>query len=83
MPATRLTRSGATRQLLDEAEARVFAIAESGFRNQTGFQHINVRCSRMIDRVQELHDRENPSDITGVPTGFDDLDARKACSRAT
>jgi hypothetical protein len=27
--------------LLDEAEAKVFAIAEGGFRHQTGFVHIN------------------------------------------
>ena len=28
----------------------------------------------MVERIEELYDRENPSDITGVPTGFDDLD---------
>jgi len=64
------------KQLLDEAEAKVFAIAESGFRHQSGFQHINPLLTQVVERIQELHDRDNPSDITGVPTGYHDLDAR-------
>ncbi len=64
------------KQLLDEAEAKVFAIAESGFRHQSGFQHINPLLTQVVERIQELHDRDNPSDITGVPTGYHDLDGR-------
>ena len=64
------------KQLLDEAEAKVFAIAESGFRSETGFQHINPLLTQVVERIQELHDRDNPSDITGVPTGYHDLDAK-------
>ncbi|MDR0578506.1 MAG: replicative DNA helicase [Candidatus Accumulibacter sp.] len=64
------------KQLLDEAEAKVFAIAESGFRYQSGFQHINPLLTQVVERIQELHDRDNPSDVTGVPTGYHDLDAR-------
>jgi replicative DNA helicase len=60
--------------LLDEAEAKVFAIAESGMRHQTGFQHINPLLTQVVERIQELHDRDNPSDITGIPTGYNDLD---------
>jgi replicative DNA helicase len=63
-----------TKTLLDEAEQKVFAIAESGARHQTGFVHINPLLSEVVDRIQELHDRDNPSDITGVPTGYLDLD---------
>lgn len=62
--------------LLDEAEAKVFAIAESGFRHQTGFVHINPLLTQVVERIQELHDRDNPSDITGVPTGYHDLDSK-------
>jgi replicative DNA helicase len=64
------------KQLLDEAEARVFAIAEGGFRHQSGFQHINPLLTQVVERIQELHDRDNPSDITGVPTGYHDLDSK-------
>jgi replicative DNA helicase len=62
--------------LLDEAEAKVFAIAEGGFRHQSGFVHINPLLTQVVERIQELHDRDNPSDITGVPTGYHDLDAK-------
>jgi replicative DNA helicase len=64
------------KQLLDEAEAKVFAIAEGGSRHQSGFQHINPLLTQVVERIQELHDRDNPSDITGVPTGYHDLDAK-------
>ncbi len=64
------------KQLLDEAEAKVFAIAESGFRHQSGFQHINPLLTQVVERIQELHDRDNASDITGIPTGYHDLDGR-------
>ena len=64
------------KQLLDEAEAKVFAIAESGFRHQSGFQHINPLLTQVVERIQELHDADNPSDITGVPTGYHDLDGK-------
>ena len=65
-----------TKTLLDEAEQKVFAIAESGIRHQTGFVHINPLLSEVVERIQELHDRDNPSDITGVPTGYIDLDQK-------
>ena len=64
------------KQLLDEAEAKVFAIAEGGFRHQSGFVHINPLLTQVVERIQELHDRDNPSDITGLPTGYHDLDAK-------
>jgi replicative DNA helicase len=65
-----------TKKLLDEAEARVFAIAESGMKHQAGFVHINPLLNEVVERIQELHDRDNPTDITGVPTGYTDLDQK-------
>ena len=47
---------------------------EMGARNQQGFVHINPLLTQVVERIQELHDRDNPSEITGVPTGFADLD---------
>jgi replicative DNA helicase len=65
-----------TKTLLDQAEARVFAIAESGMKHQAGFVHINPLLTEVVERIQELHDRDNPTDITGVPTGYTDLDQK-------
>ena len=62
------------KELLDTAEQKVFAIAEMGARAQQGFVHINPLLTQVVERIQELHDRDNPSEITGVPTGFTDLD---------
>ncbi|MDR1853360.1 MAG: replicative DNA helicase [Azoarcus sp.] len=60
--------------LLDEAEASIFAIAEAGARHGAGFQVIQPLLKQVVDRVQELYDRDNPSEVTGIPTGFADLD---------
>ncbi len=62
------------KQLLDEAEARVFEIAEAGARSVQGFLPIQPLLGQVVERIEELYDRENPSDITGVPSGFLDLD---------
>ena len=62
--------------ILDEAEARIFAIAEAGAGHNDGFVHINPLLTQVVERIQELHDRDNPSDVTGVPTGFTDLDQK-------
>jgi replicative DNA helicase len=62
------------KQLLDEAEQRVFEIAEAGAKSVQGFEAITPLLGQVVDRIQQLYDRENPSDITGVPTGFHDLD---------
>ena len=61
-------------QLLDEAESKVMEIAESGARGQQGFVHMSQLVTQVMERVDQLYSRENPSDITGIPTGFDDLD---------
>ncbi len=62
--------------LLDEAESKIFKIAEAGAGHNEGFVHINPLLTQVVERIQELHDRDNPSDITGVPTGFLDLDQK-------
>ncbi|MEY2735247.1 MAG: replicative DNA helicase [Burkholderiaceae bacterium] len=59
-------------QILDEAEQKVFHIGEEGSRMKQGFQRMETLVTQLIDRVTEMS--ENPNDITGVPTGFYDLD---------
>ncbi|KAA3652892.1 MAG: replicative DNA helicase [Proteobacteria bacterium] len=70
-----LTPSGKdAKTLLDEAEAKVFEIAEAGSRHSSGFVSIQPILGQLVDRIQELYDRDTPNDITGVPSGFADLD---------
>ena len=61
--------------LLDEAEARVFEIAEMGARNASGFTSIKPLLQQVLNRVQELYDRDDPTQLTGIATGLVDLDA--------
>jgi len=63
-------------QLLDEAESRVFQIAEAGVRGRVGFRDIHQLLSQVMERVDFLYSRDHPSDITGVATGFKDLDEK-------
>ncbi len=62
----------AVAMILDEAEQKIFNIGEEGSRMQQGFQGMDSLVVQLMDRVQEMAD--NPNDITGVPTGFYDLD---------
>jgi replicative DNA helicase len=63
-------------QLLDEAESKVFEIAEAGNRGREGFKDIHQLLSQVMERVDMLFHRDNPSDITGIPTGFHDIDQK-------
>ena len=62
--------------ILDEAEQKIFNIGEEGARNRQGFQAMDTLVVDLLDRVQEMAD--NPNDVTGVPTGFYDLDRMTA-----
>ena len=63
-------------QLLDEAEAKIFQIAESGNRGSQGFVNIQTLLPKVADRIDFLYQRENQGSVTGVSTGFDDLDEK-------
>ena len=63
-------------QLLDEAEAKIFQIAESGNRSSQGFVDMKSLLPAVADRIDYLYQRENQGSVTGIPTGFDDLDER-------
>jgi replicative DNA helicase len=61
-------------ELLDEAERRVFEIAETGARSKQGFVGLQPLLKQVVDRIETLYSLDNPSDVTGVATGFVDLD---------
>jgi len=63
-------------QLLDEAESKVFEIAEAGSKGKQGFIAMPPLLSQVVERIETLYARDNPSDITGTATGFTDLDRK-------
>src|SRR5690606_20550472 len=65
-------------QLLDEAESRIFQIAETGARRDEGLQDIKPVLAKVFEKIDHVYHRANPSDVTGVPTGFIDLDRMTA-----
>ena len=63
-------------ELVDEAERRVFEIAEKGRRSGSGFVPIRDVLGATIDRLDMLH--QNQGQLTGVSTGYNDLDRMTA-----
>ena len=59
-------------ELLDEAERRVFEIAEQEQRGGGGFQPLRSLLGKAVERIEILFQRNEP--ITGLPTGFADFD---------
>ena len=62
------------KMVLDEAEAKILHIAEQGSRGAQNFQIIGKLLANVVERIETLYNRDDPSDVTGVPTGFADLD---------
>lgn len=65
---------GEAQELLDEAEAKIFAIAEHATKRD--FIAIKDALAASFDRLDELHKRAGG--LRGIPTGFTDLDLRLA-----
>ncbi len=59
-------------ELLDEAEGRVFEIAERGARARSGFASIKDLLPTVVERLDALY--RSGVAMTGVSTGFTDLD---------
>ena len=66
------TEGRTTNDLIDQAERWVFEIAERESRGRRGFRPIKELLVSALDRIDLLFQRDNP--ITGVATGFHDLD---------
>jgi replicative DNA helicase len=61
-----------SRELLEAAESKVFAIADQGMRTGSGFVTVQDTIKEAIEKIQELHEFEG--EITGTPTGYKDFD---------
>ncbi len=65
-------------QLLDEAEGKVFEIAETSNKNRAHFAKMSELSAQAVVRLEELFNRNNPSDVTGIATGYSQLDSMTA-----
>ena len=64
--------------ILDEAEREVFAIAEKRSTSGEGPQNVISVLQNTIERIDALSKLKNNSGVTGVTTGFTDLDRKTA-----
>jgi replicative DNA helicase len=63
-----------SKDLLDEAETKVFAIADQSAKSAGGFHDIKSVLAGAIERINYLF--ENDAAITGLSTGFAELDEK-------
>ncbi len=62
------------REVLDQAENLVFDISERDGARQRGFTPIQDLLANSINRIELLS--ESPDMVTGIPTGFSDVDSQ-------
>ncbi|MDX1706073.1 replicative DNA helicase [Pseudidiomarina sp.] len=68
------TQNRTSSELLDLAESKVFKIAEKRTNENEGPQSIAPILQRTVDRIDQLSRSKNPNGITGISSGFYDLD---------
>ncbi len=61
-----------SKELLDEAERKVFLIAEQGAGNREGFAAINDLLGKAVQRVEEMY--KSGEALTGISSGFSNFD---------
>ena len=64
------------KEILDQAEAKILHIAEQGERGARQYEEIGKLLAEVVERIETLYNRDDPSAVTGVPTGFADLDEK-------
>ena len=65
-------------RMLDEAESKILRISESTLRQAQGPTDLKPVLARVFERIDYLHAQGNASGVTGVPSGFVDLDQKTA-----
>jgi len=68
------TEGRSVSELLDDAERRVFEISDRGARRAGGFAPVREVLVEVMDRIEKLFESDNA--ITGLATGFHDLDEK-------
>jgi len=65
-----------SKELLEVAEQKMYAIAEQGVRAGASYRHVKEVMGLALERLNDLQD--NHGELTGVTTGFVELDRRTA-----
>ncbi|OUR63317.1 replicative DNA helicase [Colwellia sp. 39_35_sub15_T18] len=71
------TQGRSSAELLDFAETKVFAIAEKRANKSEGPESLHLVLEKTVDRIEKLCSTDTGG-VTGVPSGFADLDKMTA-----
>ena len=61
-----------SKSLLDEAEQRVFRIADQGEKTRQGIRSLKTLLKATVEHIDELFEKDDP--VTGLATGFTEFD---------
>ena len=67
---------GAMQASFGRGENKVFQIAESTAKSKQGFLEMPDLLKEVVERIDMLYSRDNPDEVTGISTGFIDLDKK-------
>lgn len=69
------TKGLETKDILDKAESRIFSISEDAQVAGQGLKPAKGALMNVSEQVQKLYKSKSHTAVTGVPTGFNDLDS--------
>lgn len=72
--AVRNREGRGAKELLDAAQAKLTALSESAARGGDGPQHVAPVLDDLLNHIDDLANRKQQSDVTGLATGFQDID---------
>ncbi|WP_339044945.1 replicative DNA helicase [Candidatus Zinderia endosymbiont of Aphrophora alni] len=62
------------KNILDEAESKIFSISNMEFQKNQVFIKIQPLLNKVAKQIKKLYKKKNFKDVTGISTGFIDLD---------
>ncbi len=68
------TKGLETKDILDRAESRIFSISEDAQMAGDGLKPAKTALLNVSEQVTKLYNTKSQNPVTGVPTGFQDLD---------
>lgn len=72
------TQGQETKSIIDAAEQAILNISEAGQRSTAAFHELPIVLSEVLDQINDLYHRDQKDEVTGVSTGFYELDRMTA-----
>ena len=72
------TQGVETKKIIDAAEQAILNVSEAGQRSTAAFHELPVVLSEVLDQINDLYHRDQKDEVTGVSTGFLELDRMTA-----